>query len=45
MALDCTPQIAIDDAEIEESFDDCAEGLILADMLGLDAVGRPMASR
>ena len=32
-------------AEIEESFDDCAEGLILADMLGLDAVGRPMASR
>jgi hypothetical protein len=32
-------------AEIEESYDDCAAGLVLADMLGLDAVGRPMASR
>ena len=32
-------------AEIEASFDDCAAGLVLADLLGLDAVGRPMAAR
>jgi hypothetical protein len=32
-------------AEIEESFDDCAMGLVLADLLGLHASGGPMASR
>jgi hypothetical protein len=32
-------------AEIEESYDDCAAGLVFAEMLGLDAIGRPIASR
>jgi hypothetical protein len=32
-------------AAFAASFDDCAAGLVLADMMGLDATGGPMASR